>query len=133
MQYIQSDTVYNDHVLHLFCVYVHVHILLFPSLFFQCVASARGRKEKKNADNKLLVVYPFGVDEAILREAASGLKELRGDLLRVGSHSTESTTDTMQDDSIRRTNYITIREDDMERLGPGKLLNDTLVDFWMRW
>lgn len=133
MQYIQSDTVYNDHVLHLFCVYVHVHILLFPSLFFQCVASARGRKEKKNADNKLLVVYPFGVDEAILREAASGLKELGGDLLGVGGHGTESTTNTMQVDAIRRTNSITIREDDMERLGPGKLLNDRLVDFWMRW
>ena len=133
MQYIQSDTVYNDHVLHLFCVYVHVHILLFPSLFFQSVASARGRKENKDADNKFLLVYPFGVDEAILREAASGLKELRGDLLRVGSHSTESTTETMQNDSIRRTNYIAIRENDMERLGPGKLLNDTLVDFWMRW
>ena len=114
------------------CICSCAHIT-FSFVIFQCVASARGRKEKKNADNKLLVVYPFGVDEAILREAASGLKELRGDLLRVGSHSTESTTETMQNDSIRRTNSITIREDDVERLGPGKLLNDRLVDFWMRW
>ena len=119
MQYIQSDTVYNDHVLHLFCVYVHVHILLFPSLFFQSVASARGRKEKKNADNKLLVVYPFGVDEAILREAASGLKELRGDLLRVGSHSTESTTETMQNDSIIEGLITLLSERMIGKAGPG--------------
>ena len=119
MQYIQSDTVYNDHVLHLFCVYVHVHILLFRSLFFQCVASARGRKEKKNADNKLLVVYPFGVDEAILREAASGLKELRGDLLRVGSHSTESTTETMQNDSIIEGLITLLSERMIGKAGPG--------------
>ena len=92
-----------------------------------------GSKKKKDSENKLLVVYPFGVDEAILSEAASGLKELGGDLLGVGDHGTESTANTMQNDSIGRTNYITIGEDDVERLGPGKLLNDTLIDFWMRW
>jgi Ulp1 family protease len=36
-------------------------------------------------------------------------------------------------DTSSRTHYLTIREDDRERLQPGQFLNDTLVDFWMSW
>ena len=32
-----------------------------------------------------------------------------------------------------RTHYLTIRQDEMERLEPGEFLNDTLIDFFMRW
>ena len=32
-----------------------------------------------------------------------------------------------------RTHYLTIRQDEIERLEPGEFLNDTLIDFFMRW
>ena len=34
-----------------------------------------------NKNNSVLLVYPFGVDEEVLSEAASGLKELGGESL----------------------------------------------------
>jgi hypothetical protein len=91
------------------------------------------------ADNKLLLVYPFDIDEAILSAAAAGLKELGGDLL--GLYQAEvSLRGQLAEGYVAeevkkptRTHYVTIREDDKERLRPGQFLNDTLVDFWMRW
>ena len=96
-------------------------------------------KKKDEADNKLLLVYPFDFDEEELSKAASGLKELGGDLL--GLDRTEVSAQGQVDgDQVAeemkkstRTHYVTIREDDKERLCPGQFLNDTLVDFWMRW
>ena len=32
-----------------------------------------------------------------------------------------------------RSHFLTIREEDMDRLEHGEYLNDTLVDFWMQW
>ena len=107
-----------------------------------------GSKMKKESENKLLLVYPFSVDEAILSNAASGLKELGGDML--GLESVEDNTSDLVTDVIiqgqsdvedasdskvksSRTHYVTIRAEDIERLCPGQFLNDTLVDFWMRW
>lgn len=104
--------------------------------------SKESKNKKKDSENKLLVVYPFGVDEAILSEAASGLKELGGDLLGIDDMDdtkppAASTPCTDVEDDVKgkssRTHYVTIRDDDVERLCPGQFLNDTLVDFWMRW
>ena len=107
--------------------------------------SKESKNKKKDSENKLLVVYPFGVDEAILNEAASGLKELGGDLLGIeGGQDTKppaasamkGVQSDVEDDGkgkSTRTHYVTIRDDDVERLCPGQFLNDTLVDFWMRW
>lgn len=97
------------------------------------------KKKKDDADNKLLLVYPFDFDEEELSKTASGLKELGGDLL--GSDRTEVSAQGQVDgDQVSeelkkstRTHYVTIRDDDKERLCPGQFLNDTLVDFWMRW
>ena len=51
-----------------------------------------------------------------------------------------STAAHMQDSSDKdvkgkssRMHYVTIRDEDIERLCPGQFLNDTLVDFFMRW
>ena len=105
------------------------------------------RKRKKDSENKLLVVYPFGVDEAVLSEAASGLKELGGDSLGVENVSAV-VDDTNQPDDVQmqnssdmedvkgkssRMHNVTIRDEDIERLCPGQFLNDILVDFFMRW
>ena len=107
--------------------------------------SKESKNKKKDSENKLLVVYPFGVDEAILSEAASGLKELGGDLLGIddmddtkppAASAMQGVKSDVEDDvkgKSSRTHYITIRDDDVERLCPGQFLNDTLVDFWMRW
>ena len=38
-------------------------------------------KKRDDADNKLLLVYPFDIEDALLSDAASGQKELDGDLL----------------------------------------------------
>ena len=79
-------------------------------------------------------------------EAAAGLKELGGDSLGVQTPHDSGEQPTLaasldQDDKgditnskgSSRTHYITIRQDDKERLCPGEFLNDSLVDFWMRW
>ena len=103
------------------------------------------KKKKKDSDNKLLLVYPFAVDESVLTEAASRLTELGGDLLGVeGVNGTEQIlgmdTNAQSDGGGNndekgesRTHHVTIRQDDKDRLAPGQFLNDTLVDFWMRW
>jgi len=107
--------------------------------------SKESKNKKKDSENKLLVVYPFGVGEAILSEAASGLKELGGDLLGIddmddtkppAASAMQGVKSDVEDDvkgKSSRTHYIIIRDDDVERLCPGQFLNDTLVDFWMRW
>ena len=97
----------------------------------------RGETKTKTGENKLLLVYPFEVDEAVLSGSAAGLTELGGKLfgLADGPPITETDDDVTGDNKKRpsRTHYVTICEEDKERLQPGHFLNDTLVDFWMRW
>ena len=110
------------------------------------VARSGGRKKKKDSENKLLVVYPFGVEESVLTEAASGLKELGGESLGVVEAVVDGDTNQPVDVQMQgssdmedvkgkssRMHYVTIRDEDIERLCPGQFLNDTLVDFFMRW
>jgi len=102
------------------------------------ITCSGGSKKKKDSENKLLVVYPFGVDEAVLSEAASGLKELGGDSLGVevvNNDTNQPAGVDMQDinNDGDNTSDLTIKNEDIERLCPGQFLNDTLVDFFMRW
>lgn len=106
---------------------------------------SRGTNRTLSSENKLLVVYPFKVEEEILRSISSRLTELSGDRLGVSDESAPEIDDLDQGnedghvgdgqprDTSTRTHYLTIREDDRERLQPGQFLNDTLVDFWMSW
>ena len=90
-------------------------------------------------DMKALLIYPFKFDDKELSKAASGLKELGGDLL--GLDQTEVSEQSQVDgDQVSeelkkstKTGCVTIRDDDKERLCPGRCLNDTLVYFWMLW
>lgn len=97
-----------------------------------------------NKKNSALVVYPFGVDETVLSEAASGLKELGGDSLgvenvTVGDKTNQPAGVEMQDinngdnSNGETCDLLTIKDEDIERLCPGQFLNNTLVDFFMRW
>jgi hypothetical protein len=108
----------------------------------RCIASrtrSGGVNKKNDAENKLLLVFPFDVDEESLSEASRGLLELGGDLLGVVEDE-PSVEDQLEEDDVTRgtkkpprTHHVTIRDEDYERLSPGQFLNDTLVDFWMRW
>jgi len=93
--------------------------------------------EKKNdAENKLLLVYPFDIDEEMLSEASRGLLELGGNMLGVQP----ILDDQPDEDDVTvgtrlppRTHNVIIRDEEYGRLSPGQFLNDTLVDFWMQW
>jgi hypothetical protein len=95
--------------------------------------SLGNRKRKaamSDADNKLLFVYPFVADDKELSKAASGLKELGGDLLGVVGYQ--------QSKEIRKTSWEsgeTIKLDDKDSLRPEgrRCINDSLVNFWLRW
>ena len=110
------------------------------------VRSSGARTKRKEGGNKILLVYPFKVDEAILMEAAAGLKELGGDSLGVQTPHISGEQPTLAaslDQDIKgditnikgslRAHYTVICQDDKERLCPGQFLNDSLFDFWMLW
>lgn len=105
-------------------------------LKFMRVTRSGGRREatKKKSENKLLLVYPFEVDEAVLSGSATGLTELGGKMFGLEVEPPDD-SDALSDNKKlpQRTHYITICEDDKERLQPRQFLNDTIVDFWMRW
>ena len=107
------------------------------------------KQKRKVATSKLskpLLVYPFEADEAILTDAAAGLKELGGDSLGVQTlhvAGEQPTPAALPDQDVEgpvanvkrssRTHHITIRQEDKDRLCPGVFFNDALVDLWMRW
>jgi len=105
-------------------------------------------------DDDILLVYPFGTDKELFENAANGLKEASGDPLGGGPKSrrdadsalaaaAQDTDKSGGEDSNEeegasakgrsRSHFLTIRVSDYERLEPLEWLNDTLVDFWMRW
>lgn len=111
---------------------------------------SRGKnKVLSDSENKLLIVYPFKAEEEHLQRVSSELKELGGDRLGVDevivdvamADASEEDTEVeegeennrVESGSSSRTHYLSIRQDDKERLEPGQFLNDTLVDFWMSW
>ena len=104
----------------------------------------------------VILVYPFEADQTELSRAAEGLleasgapltdaigKERESDLLdpmraspvsRRGGLSLPGPVDSPTPAKCRnRSHFLTIRIRDYERLDPGEWLNDTLVDFWLRW
>eukprot|EP01082_Thalassiosira_pseudonana_P012513 g11502.t1 g11502 contig5:1019505-1021842(+) len=108
----------------------------------------RGRKVLTDAENKLLLVYPFkGADEEMLVEASTGMKELSGNRLGVkdemdveeveatANDSSDQNNDeaTVEVKDWARAHYVTILQVAYNRLEPGQFLDDSLVDFWMRW
>jgi hypothetical protein len=95
--------------------------------------------KRTNADNKLLLFYPFNVEETELSAAASGLKELGGDLLGLDqAHAICAPGQIVEAKTTKRKRgnnkqSTTIRAVDKECLRPGVWLNDVHVNFWMSW
>lgn len=108
--------------------------------------SRANAKRKSSTSDKPILVFPFKADDDEFFTAASKLNELK--LAREQTSVEIERSIQPQDSDLNdpqaenenervkgsaRTHYITIREDDMERLEPGEFLNDSLVDFWMKW
>jgi hypothetical protein len=98
-----------------------------------------GNKKRDDANYKLLLVFPFDIEDAMLSEAASCLKELGGDLL--GYNGPDVDVQGKLDNgcvaegikkSLREQSKF-IRELDMEMLQKGQAINDVIVNFWMIW
>ena len=109
-------------------------------------SSGKKREMVPGSINKLLLEYPFHKDERVLADAASGLKELGGDLLGVEGGTRDARmnaegTDPSEGDvnnidsrnSAQIKNLVTITKDDRDRLLPGRCLNDELINLWMCW
>ncbi len=75
---------------------------------------------KTSTSNKVLVVYPFKIEEEILNAIPAELRALSDVIFSMQESGTS-----------KRDHYLTITESDKSRLEPGQFLNDTLVDFWM--
>lgn len=85
---------------------------------------------------KILLVFPF-VGGNRVEKAAKGLNLCGGCLSPFDEEdeiiSSEKLTEIQQEAASGRTHILTITGEDRERLEPGEFLNDTLIDFWMRW
>ena len=110
------------------------------------VGSSGARTKRKEGGDKILLTYPFKVDEAFLMEAAAGLKELGGDSLGVqtphvsgeqptlaASLDQDAKGDVTKIKGSLRAHHTVIRQVDREGLFPRELLSDAIVDFWMLW
>jgi hypothetical protein len=123
----------------------------------------RTRKSRlgAKATNNVMVVFPFGADEEEIDGAAIGLIELSsasvsravvsvgkvskaalktsGDAELTGpkpsddAETAENDKGDSNEQAKPRAHFLTIREEENERLQPGEFLNDTLIDFWMQW
>lgn len=116
----------------------------------RCVtrSSTRTRSSEENVDSedeKVLLVYPFSIDETEKHEIDEKIRDLSevNGLILLGDSKLLPETETEDDSSCdlpptkrinqNRTHYLTICNEDFKRLQPGEYLNDTLIDFWMRW
>ena len=81
------------------------------------------------AKQKIILVYPFVGGDRIENAA----KDLTLSSVDEKKLSLEELTTLQQEATTGRAHILTITGEDRDRLEPGEFLNDTLVDFWMRW
>ena len=106
------------------------------------------RKKRSSAntiDNEIILVYPFDGNESSIEFAANGLSEINKFEQKQEVESSacfsiynankkeKKEHPSMSVCTSERSHFLTIREEDMDRLEHGEYLNDTLVDFWMQW
>ena len=89
---------------------------------------------------------PFDSEDGLKWEAPV-LRKGRGEDSSLASHSAAAAASAFEDDgeggfsstssapskTSTRTHFMTIRQDEMERLEQGKFLNGALINFFMRW
>ena len=83
----------------------------------------------------LSFVFPTSHLEMEVESAASKLIEANGKLRRQSNESIFSNFTNKRNRANRKQDIqsITIQGEDYGRLAPGEFLNDTLIDFWMKW
>jgi hypothetical protein len=114
---------------------------------------------KKEED--ILLVYPFEGDKQLMEKTAEGLNEASGggpydtdynseravveameidttdpevsDAGKASTRGKEKRQAELETNNQGRGHFLTLRVEEYERLEPGVYLNDTLVDFWMKW
>ena len=97
---------------------------------------------KSSSETLKMVVYPFNATPEVLQDSRNVFAESQKRLLSKKSEddsSSEKDTVLKEEDisitpgQMGRTHLLTIRGEDVERLEPGEFLNDTIIDFWMKW
>ena len=100
-----------------------------------------------SSNDEVRLVYPFAGDKDVFDAAAQDMLEASGRRFSeknstpislgknygVGRDMLKAGNNIRGNSSTRGTHYLTIDREDLERLEPGEFLNDTLIDFWMRW
>eukprot|EP00977_Amphora_coffeiformis_P006932 scaffold1511_cov170-Amphora_coffeaeformis.AAC.3 len=86
------------------------------------------------ADEDVVLVYPFPGDKIAMEKAADGLVELsRFGLCNSPASTFPVDSEKEEESSGTRTHCLTISVKDCNRLAPETYLNDTLIDFFMKW
>jgi len=111
------------------------------------------RRRNPYVDDNILLVYPFRCSSHIYYLATKGLTEADGHTclfidreqravdwiprsrIEMGMQEDNNIClpDNKRPSKLGRDHYITIGKEDVGRLEPGQFLNDTLIDFWMKW
>ncbi len=101
---------------------------------------AKPKKAKKYAPEQTILVYPFEASPAELDKAAEHLTEASGrlkegdDAEMIDVEKDSTSTETRETPtSLGKTHMVTVRGEDYERLEDFEFLNDTLIDFWLKW
>ena len=87
---------------------------------------------RQRSSNEEVLHFPFGEVGDAFGQSSLGLLELGGSNLGVVQPA-DASVPNAGNRSQPRSNCAIIRQDDMDRLKPGKLLSDSLLDFWMLW
>jgi hypothetical protein len=86
--------------------------------------------------HRILLVYPF-VGGTRIENVAQELDNYTRSFPYLDEEenefSSEKLVEIQKEAASGRTHILTITVEDRERLEPGEFLNDTLIDFWMRW
>jgi len=87
---------------------------------------------------KILLVFPFNTSQLNnafcieYNQSARGMLELNGNTLGV-TEALPTVTNSVAFRASGRQHFITITDEDVRSLEPNELLNDSLIDFWMKW
>jgi len=81
------------------------------------------------AKQQVILIYPFVGGERIEKAA----KDLKLSAYNERVLCLDQLTAQQVEASTGRAHILTITVEDRDKLNPGEFLNDTLIDFWMRW
>ena len=81
-----------------------------------------------DSKEKKLLVYPFIAGD-LIETAAKGLLLGEDPITCSSAHLLQ----LQQEKAAQKNHFVTMLQEDIDRLQPDKWLNDCLIDFWMLW